>query len=308
MVFKINLSRKPIVLIDCSYYIFYRYFATKRWMLLHLQREPVLKNIGEKKLFKGTECDPIIIDDYGSEGGSGCGSEGGSEGDGENDDSKMFLDAFQKYYTNDVKKIKKAFSDNIYMCIDCLRDDIWRKQFYPEYKGSRKRKEDFNRDIFDQFKKNINTKITQISHENLESDDIIAIIHKNIRERCKDMPIVIITNDNDYLQLSDKNTRIVNMLKFEDIRSRCKYPIETQLVRKIVKGDNSDNIRKVNIPRLTKDLIEKIVEMTEDERVEYMKKNNTIDRYNLNKKLISFTEIPQNLVDSLRSKIVFEGL
>lgn len=296
--FKINLSKEPIVLIDCSYYIFYRYNATEKWMSYKLQRKPILKTIGDINLLDNTDINPSTsnIDDH----------------DGyEDDDSREFLISFQKHFHKDLQKIKKAFSDNIFMCVDCLRDDIWRKKLFPEYKNNRKRKDDFNRDIFDQFKNNINKTITQISHSSLESDDIVAIIHKTIRSKSKDTPIVIITNDNDYLQLSDSNTRIVSMStdtktnkKFGDIRSKCKDPIETQLIRKIVKGDQSDNIRKIGIPKLTKEIVDYIVDMTEDERILYMKKNNTLDKYLFNKRLISFDEIPSHLVEELRSRLI----
>ena len=47
--------------------------------------------------------------------------------------------------------------------------------------------------------------------ENAEGDDIIAVLKKKIRTKYEDIPIYIITNDHDYLQLFDNNTYIYNL-------------------------------------------------------------------------------------------------
>ena len=51
-----------------------------------------------------------------------------------------------------------------------------------------------------------------LSGDNLEGDDVIAILHEQLVNNEK----IIITNDNDYIQLIDKKTKIVNM-QFKDI-------------------------------------------------------------------------------------------
>lgn len=291
MMHQLKISTKtPIVLVDCSYYIFYRYYATYNSFKFRNNRHPVLS------IKSDDEHDQVSI---------------GGEGNGESeceDDTRVFLESFEKHFQDDLKKIKKRFSSNIVMCVDCLREDIWRKKLFPEYKEGRKHKENFHRGIFDQFKNKINNKVIQISHPSLESDDIIAILHKRIKEMNVDAPIVIITNDNDYLQLSDKHTRIVNMLKgFPDIRARYKHPIDTQLTRKILEGDKSDNIPKLGI-RLTKELVDRIVDMTEDERVAFMTEHNILDQYKFNTKLISFAEIPDEFVKDLSYSVKIEKM
>ena len=50
---------------------------------------------------------------------------------------------------------------------------------------------------------------------------IIAIVKQKIREENKDLPIYIITNDHDYLQLFDDNTYIYN-LKGLNLRTKSR--------------------------------------------------------------------------------------
>ena len=39
--FDIKITKEPIVFFDCSYYIFYRYFATKRWISFQKNTENI---------------------------------------------------------------------------------------------------------------------------------------------------------------------------------------------------------------------------------------------------------------------------
>jgi len=104
----------PIVLIDNSYYIFYRYFATLCWF---------------RK--QNDEIDHANIMN-----------------------NKEFIVAFFKHFEADVKKITKKYKtvkDNIIFCIDCPRSNIWRNDIYDKYKKSRLKKDNFNSDIFTLF-------------------------------------------------------------------------------------------------------------------------------------------------------------
>ena len=111
--FKIN-SNKPIIIIDGSYYIFNRYFATYKWFQFQ---------------------DKII--DISNE-----------------EDNQIFIQAFIKHMKNDfikiVKKLK-TINDNIIICMDCPRNTIWRNKIFPNYKLSRNQKINFNKDVFKYF-------------------------------------------------------------------------------------------------------------------------------------------------------------
>ena len=39
--FNIKITQEPIVFFDCSYYIFHRYFATKRWISFQKNAENI---------------------------------------------------------------------------------------------------------------------------------------------------------------------------------------------------------------------------------------------------------------------------
>ena len=252
---------KPIVLIDCSYYIFHRYYATTRWFK-----------------FRGVDIEPQQL-------------------------SQEFIEAFTDHYHKDIDKIVKKFKtikSNIYMCIDCLRCDIWRNEYCLNYKGTRIHTDSFNRDIFDIFKTKI-TDITQIQFKHMEADDVVAIIHKQIRNIKPFKKIVIITNDNDYLQLFDDNTEIVNLNKFKNISDRnTEQDIEQHVIMKCLMGDKSDNIPK--IPKLTKQKALDLIK-DHDNLIKWLQDTNNFNHYENNMRLISFEKIPDELVKHALSMV-----
>ena len=140
-----------IVLIDCSYYIFHRYFATYRWFS-----------------FQKIE---VSIEDI--------------------VDNVIFMNAFYKHINNDLKKICKLWKtsiDNIILCNDCVRSDIWRNDFYDKYKSTRTQKNNFNKKIFTIFAEYIKKLgIKNISSDRLEGDDIVYITQKNIKDTCLEL-------------------------------------------------------------------------------------------------------------------------
>ncbi len=87
-------SSKPIVIIDQSYYIFNRYFATISW-------------------FRRKTPDMTISEDI--------------------IDNEEFILAFFRHFEGDVKKILKKYKTiktNIVFSVDCSRMDIWRNEIY----------------------------------------------------------------------------------------------------------------------------------------------------------------------------------
>jgi 5'-3' exonuclease len=252
-------SKKNIILIDTSYYIFNRYFATVRWFK---QRKEDFEILHEK-----------IIE------------------------NKEFMVAFIKHFETDMKKIISKFKtvkSNIIFCLDCPRSDIWRNHIYDKYKQTRVKKNNFNSEIFtifDDYLTNNNYKICKF--DNLEADDVVYLIQKKIREKSN---IIIITNDNDYLQMYSSNIKIFNM-QLKDISLRINFSPNIELLLKIIIGDKSDNIPKI-INGIRKDTALKIAQMTEEERVKYLTSINAIDKYSLNKKLIDLNEIPIELINN----------
>lgn len=270
--FEIQINKnKPIVLIDCSYYIFHRYFATLKWF--SFQKLEINNNMTEN-----TE----------------------------------FIKAFLKHFNNDMKKISKKWktdNNNIILCMDCPRSKIWRNDIYPEYKATRVQNEKFDSNIFKIFNEyiNNNSSLKRIFFERLEADDIIYLIQSKIKsiynEKNIDQKIIIITNDNDYLQLSDVNI-IINNMQMKDITLRGVNNAKHDLIIKALIGDKSDNIPKIS-SLITKEKAIKLAELDEEERLNYLIENNLLDKFNYNMTLISFDNIPNEIIDSFYNNINF---
>lgn len=259
------VATKPIILIDQSYYIFNRYYATYNWYRRKNDTEFDYENI---------------------------------------DENSEFILAFFRHFENDMIKLIKKYKtikSNIIFCIDCCRTDIWRNEIYPNYKMSRSKKTNFNSVVFKLFKNYIsNFDYNYCEYNNLEADDVVYLMQKKIKEDFRNYQIIIITNDNDYLQMYDKNINIYNM-QFNDLSLKIKNNPMIELEFKIIYGDKSDNIQKIQ-SGLNKTNALRLAMMHYDEKLKYLIDNNILENYKLNKKLIDLNEIPETLMISFNNK------
>lgn len=125
----------------------------------------------------------------------------------------------------------------------------WRKSYFPRYKESRKKQRD-NSDVnWKLLFNNINELSNDLKHHfpfkiikirSAEADDIIAILSVNINNEC-----VIISNDEDYLQLSSERIKIYNPSKKE--YTECKN-VKNFLLEKIMTGQKKDDIFNILTP------------------------------------------------------------
>ena len=208
-------DKKPIMLLDMSYYIFYRYFALTSWWKRAYPDEPL-------------DIENILS-------------------------NTIFIEKYNKLFIENIKKIQKKYKikdSTVVFAKDCRRYNIWRNDHYDIYKKTRDDKNKrFNKDIFIYTYENIIPELDKLGiniycHKNAEADDIIAILKKTIRKKYNELPIYIITNDHDYLQLFDDNTYIYN-LKGLNLRTKSRGNSKLDLQFKIFRGDNSDNILPV---------------------------------------------------------------
>jgi 5'-3' exonuclease len=271
----IYLNKNNIILIDCSYYVFHRYFATYRWFSF--------QNID------------VAVDDI--------------------INNEVFITAFYKHINNDIKKICKKWNtnkNNIIFCVDCQRTEIWRNDIYNTYKATRVQKNNFNKKIFSIFNDYIKTlDFKHISQDRLEGDDVIYLSQKMIKKQLEiskinDINIVIITNDNDFLQLVDKNVHIYNM-QFKELLTRGYNDPKIDLLFKAIYGDKSDNISKIGTG-ITKEKALMLSNMQDIEREKYIKDNGYEDKFRLNMMLISFDNIPSEYTEIFSNNIqmIFE--
>jgi 5'-3' exonuclease len=259
------------VLIDGSYFVFYRYFALNVWW----------KN-----------------------------AKSGDKPDISCNDDPAFIEKFKKTFESRIAEMNDCLglaSSIKLAAIDCKRADIWRNHIYPDYKLTRTKDDEFGVSKF--FKLTYEEKLFEaagvdamLMYQHLEADDCIALTTMHLRQTYPDAHIWIIANDHDYLQLQDDHVHLRN-LKYQDLAQSKNSSGDSQqdLFCKIVAGDKSDNIRaifkKCGIKTARKyyhdqDLFDKALAA----------EPNAEDLYCLNRALVDFNYIPSDLAEGFRTE------
>lgn len=213
------------------------------------------------------------------------------------DDDKFM---FWKYLmANSIFTAIKQFEpDKVVFAIDSKYS--WRKDIYSNYKGQRKAARtksvvDFETffPVMDSFLESLKKTFTNmycIKVNKCEGDDIIAILTKN---RFQDFSKIIISTDKDLHQLlMNKRVKIYDPIKrkFKEILNP-----KMDLELKIITGDPSDNIPKIK-ERCGKGTATK---MLKDGLDIYLANDEIRKRYELNKRLIDFEFIPNDIEESI---------
>jgi 5'-3' exonuclease len=139
-----------------------------------------------------------------------------------------------------------------------------------------------------------------------EADDIISVFCRKMQEMhaTTERKIVIITNDNDYLQLLNDNTHIYN-LKDLDLRERLKGRTPDGYLRaKILMGDKSDNIPAV-FPKCGEKTAIGLADNADLLAVMLAKSESYNTRYQLNTSLIDMACIPSDIKDGILKDLAF---
>jgi len=125
----------------------------------------------------------------------------------------------------------------------------WRKSYFPRYKESRKKQRDKSDVNWELMFSNINKLVSDLKHympfkivktRSAEADDIIAIIALNIEETA-----IVISNDEDYLQLSSDRILLYNPQKKDYVK--CD-DTKKFLLEKIMLGQKKDDIFNIITP------------------------------------------------------------
>ena len=245
------------LIIDGSYYCFYRYHALKQWW-----------GFAKKDICPETESAEFL---------------------------EKFREVFIKKLL-ELPKTLKLDNPTIILGKDCPRKDIWRMELFPDYKGSRSSEGDillkqcfqmvYQENLFQQ------GGIQQtIYHHRLEADDVIALHTKHLRETEPDAFIHIITSDTDYLQLLQENVEIYT-LHNKLLRDTKTFDgnVEKYLFCKCLMGDKSDNIPSA-FPKCGFKTAEKC--WNQPKYLETKLKDSSVQQqYELNRTLIDFKHIP----------------
>lgn len=248
-----------LILIDMSYFIFYRYYALINWWKI-AKPDDELGN-------------PI--------------------------DNIEFVNKYRKTFINKLFEIPKKLKIKKYEFIcakDCSRKNIWRNSLYSQYKENRIHDDDFLGGPFFKLSyelvSELNLKI--LYHNNLEADDCIALFIKKFKNNYN--KILVIANDMDYLQLHTDNIKIMN-LKYNYLNENKKWSGESSkdLFIKVVMGDKSDNINSI----FKKCGLKTAIKCYNDYEFfkNKLEKENCNDKYQLNLNLIDFNYIPEKLIN-----------
>lgn len=246
------------LIIDGSYYCFYRYHALKQWW-----------GFARKDISPEMESEEFL---------------------------EKFREIFIKKLL-ELPKMLKVENPTIILGKDCPRKDIWRMEIFPDYKGTRTTDTDmllkqcFQMVYQDNLFQQGGVQQT-IYHPRLEADDVIALHTKMLRETDPDGFIHIITSDTDYLQLLQDHVEIYTLDK-KLLRDSKTFDgnVEKYLFCKCLMGDKSDNI-----PGAFKKCGQKTAEKCWDQRdflETKLKEPGNQQQYTLNQTLINFKYIPK---------------
>ena len=250
------------ILIDGSYFIFYRYHALIMW-------------------WKKAKTDQDL---------------------GKPSENTEFIEKFRTTFIDKIREIKKKLKlkdAKILIGRDCSRCNIWRNEFTNDYKENRKNENDvgyfFKLVYNEEDNLFLKAEVDNIIYlDKLEADDSIALTTKYILKKYHDSNVTIITSDTDYFQLIQDRVSLIN-LKFKPVNNeKNSYGNpDKDLFMKVLLGDKSDNIPSI-FDRCGKKTAEKYY-YNRDEFNKRLESENKTQLYNNNLRLISFNSIPQDL-------------
>ena len=259
------------ILIDGSYFCFYRYYAMIQWWSLAKQGE----SLGI----------PI--------------------------QNKEFVDKFISTFIEKVHDIKKKLNianPIIIVGKDCPRHTIWRNNLFGSYKSNRINGSDFLGKPF--FKMAYDTLWDDagvnavVGFDTLEADDCIALTVERILESVEDPHIWIIASDMDYLQIVSPAVSLYS-LKYQDVSKSKTSSGDPEIDKfcKIVCGDKSDAIPGVFLNCGPKTALK----LYHDRKLFEDKLNSeegAVERYARNKQLVDFKMIPTELREGFRRVVL----
>ena len=224
----------------------------------------------------------------------------------------QFLEKFKKTFATNIQnlqknlKIDKLVDPIIVVGKDCKREHIWRTKLFPQYKGNRATGQEdgfmggpFFKMVYEE-KLFIEAGARYIlKHPHLEADDCIAL---SILANKTNESIYIITSDRDYLQLNAHNVDLFNLTYKNIAEKNSTGDAHDDLEIKIIMGDTSDNIPSV-FPKCGPKTALKCIEDPEFFKKKMASNSDYYKQYELNKKLVDFNNIPENLIEEFMNTI-----
>lgn len=202
--------------------------------------------------------------------------------------------------------------DIIFAMDDNLKNNF-RLNLYPTYKGQRRLvKRSYNVYAIKEYIQNVIFSELDVENQygyhfikvtGAEGDDVIATTLLNFKDRYK--TILLISSDHDYLQIDGINQFDMNGKQIVRDLGGTIVNAEEYLLGKILMGDKSDNISQV-FPKCGPKTALKLVKDKELLKQRLTESQDAIKQFQINKKIISFSEIPKTLSDDIIQKINVE--
>ena len=156
---------------------------------------------------------------------------------------------------NSIKSYKKKYGkDYGQMVIACDGRNYWRKEYFANYKGQRKKaREESDLDwkfifetlneIREDLKEHFKYKVIHV--DRCEADDVIAVLTQSTQEFGQHEPVMIVSSDKDFKQLHvyDNVKQFSPMLKKQIVVN--KKELHNWMIEHIVKGDAGDGIPNI---------------------------------------------------------------
>ena len=196
----------------------------------------------------------------------------------------------------------------------CCEGRSWRREIYPQYKHKRRSgRDDSSLDweelfrcinvIIDEIRENLPWKV--IRAERGEADDIIGALAYETQEFGKHEPVMIISNDKDFMQLQ----KFDNVKQFSPMKKKLlteKNP-RSMLMEHIFKGDSSDGVPNilsgddtfVDGSRQTPVTKKKMEAWLAADNIEDVLSTDAYRNFCRNKKMIDLSEIPKDIYDDI---------
>ena len=212
--------------------------------------------------------------------------------------------------SNFQREMDECDAIDIVFAMDDKLSHSFRKEMYPEYKAHRALvKRQFQLQPIKDYIVDVIFKELDVEHgrgyhlvkvEGAEGDDVIATAMMRLKDNYIGM--MLIASDHDFLQID--NLRVFDMFGKEAKRDLGGEIVTAKdyLIGKILMGDKSDNIQQV-FSRCGPKTALKWTKDKEALRKTLKEDHSLAARYLLNKKMIDFTTIPQDLSDKILKSV-----
>ena len=257
------------MVVDTSYVVFAKYYSTMSWYRKYVNGNPDIPSITE---------------------------------------NRGFLDKFQNGFEACMRKLCARFGVPPHLVIyakDCSKTSVWRRAVYPPYKEARVHNAQFNRDIFRFMYSSVLPAFISkhggviIENESSEADDIIAVC-----KTCISGELIIISNDNDCIQLEDKNTRVYNLMLHDIGRRKGELRPMQYLRSRIISGDRSDCIPSILSRHGMKTAARLVLTLGDEQLMRFVEDHGARESFERNSLLMDLTKIPAEMQEAVRGKVV----